>query len=257
MTHSKAAKSIASSNGTESNLTDTGSSEVLHDSFKFVPETEVKETETEVEETETKAPIEMTEAEIDALIEEAEAATRREEKLARLAAIVHGNVALKTERVLAEAKTKESAKEAEIFTKSEATKAHAKMLRLEKEATLKDEAVKKASDEMLPLLEQSVKEQAALELAKDKRALESVTESVRKSSQVESAQELRAKKLLATHLAEADKGKAEIKMIIERGVQAVNRLQLRSASQSETTEATAMGDTHKHEVTVDATTVTS
>ena len=124
----------------------------------------------------------------------------------------------------------------------------AKLLKeIEVETTKKIAAIEKEATTVNPLLDKALDAQSKASLAARIRAIEETTKAAEAAYAVETVQELQAKKLLATRLAEADKGKAEIQGVIERGVQAVNRLQLRSASQAETTEATAMGVTRKHE----------
>ena len=134
-------------------------------------------------------------------------------------------------------------------------KAHSEMLRheaqtakmlkeIEVETTKKIAAIEQESNTVTPLLDKALDAQSKASLAARIRAIEETTKAAEASYAIETVQELNAKKLLASKLAEADKSKAEIQEIIDRGVQAVNRLQLRSASQS---EATAMGVTRKME----------
>ena len=124
--------------------------------------------------------------------------------------------------------------------------AHAESIRVKAENELKIAAIVEASKVIDPMLKTRIEAQVKADLDARIKSIEETTKVAIAASQVESAQELRAKKLLATRLAESNKGKAEIQEIVERGVLEVNRLQLRSASQ-ETTVAAAMGVTRKME----------
>lgn len=137
--------------------------------------------------------------------------------------------------------------------------AHAESIRIKTENDLKIAAIVEASKVIDPMLKtrieeqakadleariKSIEEQSKASLAARIKSIEETTKVAIAASQVETLQELNAKKLLATRLAEANGMKAEIQEVVERGVQTINRLQLRSASQS---EATAMGVTRKME----------
>ena len=244
MTNSTANKSNALINATPTTL----STEVKPTVLSAEVKAEVKAQATEAPTTEVKtaaqklADTKAALAEMDALDEldelEQALAARRKARADRQVMMANSEAELK----LADAKA-----HSEVLRHQAQT---AKLLKeIEVETSKKIAAIEQEATTVNPLLDKALDAQSKASLAARIRAIEETTKAAEAAYAVETVQELQAKKLLAARLAEADKGKAEIQEIIERGAQAVNRLQLRSASQETTV---AMGVTRKHE-TVEAT----